>query len=92
MFNCPRCKAELPGDPRVCPHCGADQGAGSVQPSAYHPTSAAYEANWRAIVLLTLAQAIDSAAAFMVATAQIKTVDPKRSIHNAQRSRLRLWR
>jgi molybdopterin-binding protein len=25
-------------------------------------------------------------------TAQIKTVDPKRSIRNAQRSRLRLWR
>ena len=24
-------------------------------------------------------------------TAQIKTVDPKRSIRNAQRSRLRLW-
>ena len=67
MVNCPRCKAELPGNPRVCPHCGADQGAGSVQPSAYHPTSAAYEANWSAVVPLTPAQAIDSAATFMVA-------------------------
>ena len=63
MFNCPRCKAELPGDPRVCPHCGADQGGG-VQPSAYQPTSAAYEANWSAAYPCV---AIDSAAAFMVA-------------------------
>jgi hypothetical protein len=63
LFNCPRCKAELPGDPRVCPHCGADQGGG-VQPSAYQPTSAAYEANWSAAYPCV---AIDSAAAFMVA-------------------------
>jgi hypothetical protein len=38
-----------------------------VQPSAYHPTSAAYEANWSVVVPLTPAQAIDSAATFVVA-------------------------
>jgi hypothetical protein len=66
LFNCHRCNAELPGNPRVCRYCGADQGAGSVGPSAYAPTSAAYEANWSAVVPLSPSQALDSASAFMV--------------------------
>jgi hypothetical protein len=77
LFNCHSCNAELPGNPRICPHCGADQGvssvgdpsgAGSVGAAAYgyHPTSAAYEANWSAVVPLTPPEALDSASAFMV--------------------------
>jgi len=72
-FNCHSCNVELPGNPRICPHCGADQSARSVRPSAHgshppgpHPNSAAYETTWSAVVPLTLPEALDSASAFMV--------------------------